>query len=117
MQKLAAIKTAGGKVAEITLGPLGREHLGQLVADALRCESELALPLAQLVHEKTGGLRPSRIGRPLGERVPVCSRSCSGGRVFIDHGGAPGRCAPSNRKTTSGAHSSREAGGGHLRHC
>ena len=55
MQKLAAIKTAGGKVAEITLGPLGREHLGQLVADALRCESELALPIAQLVHEKTGG--------------------------------------------------------------
>jgi hypothetical protein len=31
MQKLAAIKTAGGKVAEIMLGPLGREHLGQLV--------------------------------------------------------------------------------------
>jgi len=55
MQKLAAIKTAGGKVAEITLGPLGREHLGQLVADALRCESELARPLSQLVHEKTGG--------------------------------------------------------------
>ncbi len=55
MQKLAAIKTAGGKVAEITLEPLGREHLGQLVADALRCESELALPLAELVHGKTGG--------------------------------------------------------------
>jgi predicted ATPase len=55
MQKLAAIRSAGGKVAEITLGPLSREHLGQLVADALRCESELALPLAELVHEKTGG--------------------------------------------------------------
>jgi PAS domain S-box-containing protein len=55
MQKLAAIRTAGGKVAEITLGPLGREHVGQLVADALRCESELALPLAELVHGKTGG--------------------------------------------------------------
>src|ERR1700678_3607717 len=55
MQKLAAIKTGGGKVAEITLGPLGREHLGHLVLDALRCESELALSLAQLVHEKTDG--------------------------------------------------------------
>ena len=31
------------------------EHLGQLIADALRCESERAAPLAQLVHEKTAG--------------------------------------------------------------
>ncbi len=30
MRKLDAIKTAGGKVAEITLPPLAREHLGQL---------------------------------------------------------------------------------------
>ena len=42
-------------VAEITLAPLAREHLGQLIADALRCEPERAAPLAQLVHEKTGG--------------------------------------------------------------
>ena len=55
MRKLDAIKTAGGKVAEITLAPLAREHLGQLIADALRCESERAAPLAHLVHEKTGG--------------------------------------------------------------
>src|SRR5262249_30291107 len=46
---------AGGKVAEITLAPLAREHLGQLIADALRCESERPAPLVQLVHEKTGG--------------------------------------------------------------
>jgi predicted ATPase len=39
MRKLDAIKTGGGKVAEITLAPLAREHLGQLIADALRCES------------------------------------------------------------------------------
>ena len=31
------------------------EDLGQLIADALRCEPERAAPLAQLVHEKTGG--------------------------------------------------------------
>ena len=37
MRKLDAIKTAGGKVEEITLGPLGREHLAQLIADAFRC--------------------------------------------------------------------------------
>ena len=40
---------------EITLAPLAREHVGQLIADALRCEPERAAPLAQLVHEKTGG--------------------------------------------------------------
>ena len=55
MRKLEAIKTAGGKVQEITLAPLDRKHLAQLIADALRCEPERAAPLAQLVHEKTGG--------------------------------------------------------------
>jgi len=55
MRKLEAIKSAGGKVNEITLGALGREHLGQLIADALRCESERTAPLARLVHQKTGG--------------------------------------------------------------
>lgn len=55
MRKLDAIKTADGKVAEIALAPLTQEHLGQLIADALRCESERAAPLAQLVHEKTAG--------------------------------------------------------------
>jgi predicted ATPase len=55
MRTLDAIKTAGGKVTEITLAALAREHLGQLIADALRCEPVRAAPLAQLVHEKTGG--------------------------------------------------------------
>src|SRR5262249_12207540 len=50
-----AIKSAGGKVKKITLGPLAQEHLGQLLADALRCEPERSAPLAELVHEKTGG--------------------------------------------------------------
>lgn len=54
IRTLEAIK-AGGKVAEITLPPLGREHLGQLIADALRCNLEHAAPLAQLVHDKTAG--------------------------------------------------------------
>src|SRR2546426_9380064 len=55
MLKLEAIKTAGASVAEIALSPLTREHLAQLIADALRCEPEHAAPLAQLVHEKTAG--------------------------------------------------------------
>jgi PAS domain S-box-containing protein len=55
MRKLDAIKTAGGTVNEITLGPLAREHIGQLIADTVRCASEPTAPLPQLVHEKTGG--------------------------------------------------------------
>ena len=54
-RKLNAINSAGGKVVEITLAPLAREHVGQLVADALRFELERSAPLAQLVHEKTAG--------------------------------------------------------------
>ena len=55
MRKLAAIKTEGGKVEAITLAPLGQEHVGQLIADALRCTPRRAAPLTQLVHEKTAG--------------------------------------------------------------
>src|SRR4030095_1404215 len=54
-RELEGIKEAGGKMAEITLVPLAREHLGQLIADALRCEPTRAAPLTQLVHEKTAG--------------------------------------------------------------
>ena len=55
MRKLKAIKANGGRVTEIALAPLGQAHLKQLIADALRCESAHAAPLAQLVHRKTGG--------------------------------------------------------------
>jgi PAS domain S-box-containing protein len=55
MRKLGAIKAAGGKVTQIALAPLAEEHLGQLIGDALRCEPTRAAPLAQLVHEETGG--------------------------------------------------------------
>jgi PAS domain S-box-containing protein len=55
MRKLEAIKANGGKVTEIALAPLGQAHLRQLLAGALRCASAHATPLAQLVHQKTGG--------------------------------------------------------------
>jgi len=55
MRKVEAIKTAGGKIAEIRLTPLAREHVGQLIAETLRCKVERAAPLAHLVHEKTDG--------------------------------------------------------------
>jgi PAS domain S-box-containing protein len=52
---LEAIRKAGARVQEIVLAPLGLDDIGQLVADALRCEPERARPLAQLVQEKTRG--------------------------------------------------------------
>jgi PAS domain S-box-containing protein len=54
-RRLAAIRAAGVPVQEITVSPLAPDDLGQLVADALRCEPERARPLAQLVHRKTAG--------------------------------------------------------------
>jgi PAS domain S-box-containing protein len=53
--KIEAMKNARGKIEAITLAPLTPEHLGDLIADALRRESERAAPLAQLVHQKTSG--------------------------------------------------------------
>src|SRR6266404_6193497 len=55
MRKLEAVKSAGARIEEIKLAPLASEHLAQLIADALRCEPERVAPLAQLVHEKSGG--------------------------------------------------------------
>jgi PAS domain S-box-containing protein len=55
MHKLEAIRNEGGRVAEITLAPLASDHLGQLIADALRCEPGRAAPLTRLVHGKTAG--------------------------------------------------------------
>ena len=54
-RKLESITAAGAKVAEITLAPVAREHVEQLIADALRGEPDRAAPLAQLVHKKTAG--------------------------------------------------------------
>jgi PAS domain S-box-containing protein len=55
IRTLEAIRNAGARVAEIALTPLGLDDTGRLVTDALHCEPERARPLAQLVHEKTGG--------------------------------------------------------------
>ena len=55
LQKLEAIKAAGGRVSSITLAPLAREHVGEMIVEALRCAPGPAAQLAQLVHEKTGG--------------------------------------------------------------
>jgi PAS domain S-box-containing protein len=54
-RKLKTIRQTGALVQEINLAPLARDDLGQLIADAMRCEAAQAIPLAQLVHERTGG--------------------------------------------------------------
>ena len=55
MRKLEAIRQAGAILQDIVLGPLTREDLAQLIADSLHCDPERASPLAQLIHDKTGG--------------------------------------------------------------
>jgi len=55
MRTLEAIRQTDARVQEIVLAPLGLEDVSRLVADALHCELGRARPLAQLVHEKTGG--------------------------------------------------------------
>jgi predicted ATPase/signal transduction histidine kinase len=55
VRKLDAIRQAGAAVQDIVLMPLGRDDLGQLLADSLHCEPERAAPLARLIHEKTTG--------------------------------------------------------------
>jgi predicted ATPase/signal transduction histidine kinase/GAF domain-containing protein len=55
MRRLAAIRSAGGRVQDIVLAPLGLADVGRLIADALHCTKERAAPLTWLVHEKTVG--------------------------------------------------------------
>jgi PAS domain S-box-containing protein len=54
-RKLENIRSAGVKVGQITLKPLGREHIEEFVANALRSPRTEAAPLAELVHRKTDG--------------------------------------------------------------
>jgi PAS domain S-box-containing protein len=55
MRKLSAIRQAEGVVHEIRLMPLGSGDLAYLIAESLHCDPQRAMPLAQLIHEKTGG--------------------------------------------------------------
>jgi len=52
---LESIRKADAKVRQIALAPLATHDLGRLIADAVHCQPERAMPLALLVHEKTGG--------------------------------------------------------------
>jgi transcriptional regulator with GAF, ATPase, and Fis domain/predicted ATPase len=55
MRKLSVIRESGATVQEVVLGPLEHEDLNEWFAEALHCEPERTMPLAQLVREKTGG--------------------------------------------------------------
>ena len=52
---LSTIRGFGTRVHEIVLVPLSVADFAQLICDAFRCGRDEALPLAALVHEKTGG--------------------------------------------------------------
>jgi PAS domain S-box-containing protein len=54
-RKLDAIRASGVQMREIALGPLFPAHMEQLVSDALHCPSSKAVPLARMLHQKTGG--------------------------------------------------------------
>jgi predicted ATPase len=55
MRTLGSIRKVGARMQEIVLAPLRLEDVDGLVADALHSERDVTHPLAQLVHEKTGG--------------------------------------------------------------
>jgi predicted ATPase/signal transduction histidine kinase len=55
MRKLEVVRQAGARVQEIHLASLARNDLGQLIADAFRCDPAFVAPLVDLVHEKTAG--------------------------------------------------------------
>jgi predicted ATPase/signal transduction histidine kinase len=52
---LEHIREAGAPLSELVLEPLASRPIASLIADTLRCRSEDAAPLAELVREKTDG--------------------------------------------------------------
>ncbi|MEH1862562.1 MAG: AAA family ATPase [Nostoc sp.] len=52
---LAEIRKANAIIHSITLAPLSKASLNQLVVDTLSCSSKTAQPLTQLVYQKTQG--------------------------------------------------------------
>ncbi len=52
---LNEIQQAGGQVDTIILKALEQSYLNQMIADTLNCSPKLALPLTQVVHQKTKG--------------------------------------------------------------
>ncbi len=55
MLTVSEISKTGAKVTTITLDPLTKINVNQLVADTLICTDEISLPLTELVYQKTKG--------------------------------------------------------------
>ncbi len=55
MLTLEEIRASGATVSQIFLAPLDRQPLNSLIADTLNCAPERALPLTELVWQKTQG--------------------------------------------------------------
>ncbi|MDB9511618.1 AAA family ATPase, partial [Kamptonema animale CS-326] len=55
MLTLSEIKKTQATINTITLAPLSQVKVNQLVADTLKCPETLALPLSQLISQKTQG--------------------------------------------------------------
>ncbi len=55
MRTLDAVRKAGAQIEEVVLAPLKVDDVGRLLVDTLHCNRDPAHPLAQLVHERTGG--------------------------------------------------------------
>jgi len=55
LQTMDEVRAAGVAVREIAVAPLARPDMVTFVRDALHCSRVIAEPLANLVHDKTGG--------------------------------------------------------------
>jgi PAS domain S-box-containing protein len=55
LQAIDTIRRGGANVQEIALGPLTVEDVARILTNALVSAQDTVTPLAQLVHEKTGG--------------------------------------------------------------
>lgn len=55
MLTLSEIKKTAAKINTINLTPLSEKQLNQLVADTLKCTENVAMPLSELVFQKTKG--------------------------------------------------------------
>lgn len=55
MQTLEEIRKAQATINTITLAPLKQSDLNNLIADTLCCSQEIALPLTEIVYQKTKG--------------------------------------------------------------
>jgi PAS domain S-box-containing protein len=54
LRGLESMRAVDARVHEIVLAPLELDDVGRLIADSLHCNPKRALPLAQLIEEKTG---------------------------------------------------------------